>query len=173
MFVVLHHTGAWSDYRCDLFGVFDTIEKAEKAIDDVLIDRVKKLKINIQNIIAFEESMPEKKQDKNSIKRDKKTLCRIEKGKFNFEKEKTAFTILHVPLNQARQYTSDEYDYCTHDNENDSDSDVENKDNKDNKEYDMDIGEFKFNFSIWGSDSDDESEESEESEGEIESVLSL
>jgi hypothetical protein len=156
MFVVLHHTGAWSEYRCELFGVFDAKEKAEKAIDDLLIDRVKKLKINIQNIIAFEESMPEKKQDKNWIKRNKRTLCRIEKGKFNFEEEKRSFEILHVPLNRARQYTSDQYDYCTPTNERETPVK-----NKDDEEYDIDIGEFKFGSCIWenDSDSDDESED--------------
>ena len=112
MFVVLHHSRDWSYYTCNVIGVYDTKELAQRAIDELLALQIEKLKTTLLRDIQFytkETNDPgtckeEKEMYERYIERSSNDLCLLTEGKITVEKEKKRFEILHLDLNQTRRY---------------------------------------------------------------------
>ena len=89
MIIVLRHTGEFSYYSCQLIGAFDTLQLAEEAVHNLLLDQIEVLKTKLKA---------------SSKQRDKNDLERLESGHFTIDNEKDTFQYIDVEVNRARQY---------------------------------------------------------------------
>ncbi len=127
MFVVLRHCGEWSFYSCNVIGVYETQELAERAIDEVLAIQIEKLKVKLQRDLQFytkefndpNTCIKEKESYERHIERSSNDLRLLIEGKYTVEREKGRFEILNLDLNQTRRY--EDFD---DDNEDQDDNDM-------------------------------------------------
>jgi len=110
MFVVLRHTGSYSDYRCEVIGVFTSEEEAKNGIHDLLLEQVEERKREIQESIESrtrDQELKPSKYNLRALNHYKKEQQLLNEGKYDFADEKSTFEILcNLEVNKFRKFNN-------------------------------------------------------------------